>query len=215
VHLLDEVESLRGIHERFLSLVAVLNAGFGRGAVVTSTEKRGERFVEASYGVSAPRVLAGVAGLREMLEKGLWLLERQGIDDRPVDLWSPLIALDGVADGEDGGDRTRDLLDAARELATARAAGDGAGFTARLVEELEGVRATPGERLKTTKRLAVSGPDPARDHPAAGAGRGAGGTGAMSTTTGWPTSRPGTAGGPTAGRARPGPSIPRPGLRKW
>jgi hypothetical protein len=222
VQLLDEVEALRGNHERFLSLVTVLNAGFERGAVVTRLEKRREQFVEVPYEVYAPRVLAGIAGLRETLEdrvlslfmqrrrqterverltvatdaeaqalrdrcalgclthiravltayeKAPWLLEQQGIDDRAVDLWSPLIALGMVADGEDGGDRTRDLLDAARELATERAADDGTGFTARLVEELEAVRATLGERhtaggllgalrarpgwdwLKTTKRL--------------------------------------------------------------
>ena len=46
----------------------MLNVGFERGGVVTRLEKRGERFVEEPYEVYAPRVLAGIAGLKDTLE---------------------------------------------------------------------------------------------------------------------------------------------------
>ena len=152
VQLFDEVETLRGDKDRFDALISVLNVGFERGGVVTRLEKRGERFVEEPYEVYAPRVLAGIAGLKDTLEDralplfmlrkrrseavarlsratdaeaealrqacGLAclteiprivsayeeapaLLEREGIDDRAVDLWSPLVAVTVVADRED------------------------------------------------------------------------------------------------------------------
>jgi hypothetical protein len=73
------------------------------------------------------------------------LLEREAIDDRAVDLWSPLVAIAFVADIEDSGNRTRDLLDLARDLGTVRDADNEAGSTARLLEALEAIRAQLGE----------------------------------------------------------------------
>lgn len=99
-------------------------------------------------------------------------LEREGIDDRAVDLWSPLLAVTFVADLEDGSNRSREILDAAKDLATVREADADAGPTARLLEALleireregetiapadllEALRARPGwDWLKSTRRLA-------------------------------------------------------------
>ena len=68
VQLFDEVETLRGDRDRFDALITVLNVGFERGGVVTRLERRGERFVEEPYEVYAPRVLAGITGLKDTLE---------------------------------------------------------------------------------------------------------------------------------------------------
>ncbi len=223
VQLFDEVETLRGDKDRFDALITVLNVGFERGGVVTRLEKRGERFVEEPYEVYAPRVLAGITGLKDTLEdRALSLfmlrkrrnepvarvnratdaetqalrdqcalacltrigdillaydltpaaLEREGIDDRAVDLWGPLLAIAFVADMEEGGDRSRQILDAVRDLGSLRAADAEAGTTARLLEALEAIRAELGETqapaellealrarpgwdwLKSTRRLA-------------------------------------------------------------
>jgi hypothetical protein len=223
VQLFDEVETLRGDKDRFDALITVLNVGFERGGVVTRLEKRGDRFVEEPYEVYAPRVLAGIAGLKDTLEDRSLplfmlrrqrteavarvnratdaeaqalrdqcalacltriehivtayddapvLLEREAIDDRAVDLWSPLVAITFVADIEDSGNRTRDLLDFARELGTVRDADTEAGTTARLLDALEAIRTELGDTpapaelldalrsragwdwLKSTKRLA-------------------------------------------------------------
>ena len=70
VQLFDEVETLRGDKDRFDALITVLNVGFERGGVVTRLEKRGERFVEEPYEVYAPRVLAGIAGLKDTSRTG-------------------------------------------------------------------------------------------------------------------------------------------------
>jgi hypothetical protein len=196
VQLFDEVETLRGDKERFDALITVLNVGFERGGVVTRLEKRGERFVEEPYEVYAPRVLAGIAGLKDTLEdRSLPLvmlrkrrnepvarlnratdaeaqalrdqcalaclarigdilgaydlapaaLEREAIDDRAVDLWSPLLAIAFVADREDGGNRGREVLEAAREAGSQREADAEAGTTARLLEALEVVRLRVGD----------------------------------------------------------------------
>ncbi len=223
VQLLDEVETLRGDKDRFDALISVLNVGFERGGVVTRLEKRGERFVEEPYEVYAPRVLAGIMGLKDTLEdRALPLfmlrrrrsepvarlgratdaeaqslrdqcaltclthiqniltahdgaptvLEHEGIDDRAVDLWSPLVAITLVADAEEDRGRTRQLLDLARDLGTVRDADAEAGTTARLLEALETIRTKIGEMpapaellealrtrpgwewLKSTRRLA-------------------------------------------------------------
>jgi hypothetical protein len=196
--LFDEVETLRGDKDRFDALITVLNVGFECGGVVTRLEKRADRFVEEPYEVYAPRVLAGIAGLKDTLEDralplfmlrkrrgepvarlspatdteaqalrqacGLAcltaiarivtaydevpaLLEREGIDDRAVDLWSPLIALSVVADREDGRYRTRELLEVARALSAVREADADVGTTARLVEALDTIRAGHGETV--------------------------------------------------------------------
>jgi len=100
------------------------------------------------------------------------VLEQEGIDDRAVDLWSPLVTITLVADAEDEGSRTRELLDLACDLGTARDADAEAGTTARLLEVLEALRAELGDTpapgdllealrarpgwdwLKSTRRLA-------------------------------------------------------------
>src|SRR5207245_163696 len=135
VQLFDEVETLRGDKDRFDALITVLNVGFERGGVVTRLEKRGERFVEEPYEVYAPRVLAGIAGLKDTLE------------DRAVDLWSPLLAVAFVADMEDGANRSRELLDAAKDLATAREADADSSPTALLLEALQAIREREGETV--------------------------------------------------------------------
>ncbi len=192
--LFDEVETLQGDKDRFDALISVLNVGFERGGVVTRLERRGERFVDVPYEVYAPRVLAGISGLKDTLEdRALPLfmlrkrrsepvarlgrgtdaeaetlreqcalaclthiqdilatydgapavLEREGIDDRAVDLWLPLVAVAMVADAEDDGNRARQLLDLARDLGTVRDAD--AGTTARLVGVLKAIRADIGD----------------------------------------------------------------------
>jgi hypothetical protein len=75
------------------------------------------------------------------------LLEREDVDDRAVDLWTPLVALAVAADGEDGGARTRVLLDLARETGGLRDADQADGQTGRLVEALMAIRAEHGEAL--------------------------------------------------------------------
>ena len=50
------------------ALISVLNVGFEQGGAVSRQEKRGDRFVEVLYEVYAPRVIAGLAGLKDTLE---------------------------------------------------------------------------------------------------------------------------------------------------
>jgi hypothetical protein len=66
----DEMEHLRGggDKDRLASLISVLNVGFEQGGAVSRQEKRAERFVEVLYEVYAPRVIAGIAGLKDTLE---------------------------------------------------------------------------------------------------------------------------------------------------
>ena len=224
VQLFDEVETLRGERDRFDTLVTVLNVGFERGGVVTRLERHGGRLREEPYEVYAPRVLAGIAGLKDTLEdralpvfmlrkrraepvarlgratdeeaqaardacalaclthigpilaeydQAPSLLEREGLDDRAVDLWAPLLAVALAADREAGRrERALQLLATARELSAARDAEGESGPTARLVATLEAIRTERGERLtpaelqvalasrpgweavKTTRRLA-------------------------------------------------------------
>ncbi len=204
--LFDEVETLRDDRERFDALISVLNVGFERGGVVTRLERRDGRLVEEPYEVYAPRVLAGIAGLKDTLEDRALpvlmmrkrraepvarlgrateeeaaalrdacalacltrmgeiamhyeaapaLLEAQGIDDRAVDLWSPLVALAMAADGEERSERTARMLAVARELASHRDADAEGGPTARRLEALEAVRAERGERLAPAELVAA------------------------------------------------------------
>lgn len=99
-------------------------------------------------------------------------LEREDIDDRAVDLWGPLLAIAFVADMEDSGNRSRQILDVARDIGSQREADAEAGTTARLLEALEAIRVEFGETpapaellealrtrpgwdwLKSTRRLA-------------------------------------------------------------
>ncbi len=84
----DEMESLRGgggDKERLASLISVLNHGFEQGGAVSRQEKRGERFVEMLYEVYAPRVIAGIAGLKDTLEdRSLALVMFRRRKDEPV-----------------------------------------------------------------------------------------------------------------------------------
>lgn len=80
-------------------------------------------------------------------------LEREGIDDRAVDLWSPLLAIAFVADSEDTGNRSQDILDAAKDLAAVRDADAEAGTAARLIEALQVIRAREGEALAPAELL--------------------------------------------------------------
>src|SRR5262249_36865246 len=83
------------------------------------------------------------------------LLEGEGIDDRAVDLWSPLVAVTHVADLEDAGRRTQELLHTARELGVTREADADAGSTARLLEALEASRAGQGETIAPADLLSA------------------------------------------------------------
>src|SRR5262249_1095007 len=74
-------------------------------------------------------------------------LEREAIDDRAVDLWSPLLAVAFVADMEDGANRSREVLDAARHLANVRQPDADSGPTARLPEGMHGIREREGETI--------------------------------------------------------------------
>ena len=202
----DEMESLKGggDKERLAALISVLNVGFEQGGAVSRQEKRGERFVEVLHEVYAPRIIAGIAGLKDTLEdrsltlvmfrrrkdeavarlgreteaeaQGLrdacalacltriediltaydlapTILEGQEVDDRAVDLWTPLLALGMVADAEAGGDRAERLLGVARELSDAREADDEAGQAARLVAALQRVAGEVGRMVTPTELL--------------------------------------------------------------
>ena len=73
--------------ERIDALISVLNVGFERGAVVTRLERQDRGFVEVPSEVYAPRVLAGIAGLKETLEDRavpLFLLNPLGLFRRQL-----------------------------------------------------------------------------------------------------------------------------------
>ena len=210
--LYDEVETLRGDGDRFATLVTVLNVGFERGGVVTRLEHHDGKLRDQSYEVYAPRVLAGIAGLKDTLEDRALpvymlrkrraepvarigratddeaqavrdacalaclthigaileeyetapaLLEKEGLDDRAVDLWAPLLAVAQAADrertsGAAGGDeRGAVLLAVAHELSAGRDAEGETGPVARLVDALAEVRRERGERIAPPELLAA------------------------------------------------------------
>jgi len=204
--LLDEVEKLRGDKDKFETLIMVLNAGFQRGQTVPRFEKRGEQFVSVPYEVYAPRVLAGIEALKDVLEDrtlpvfllrrlpnepiarltrtataeaqalrdqcGLAclsrivdilvaydqapsLLEQQGVDDRAVDLWAPVLAIALVADAEDEGRRAPGVLAVAHEVSRLREAEADGGQTARLIDALDRIRQAHGGRIKPNDLLAA------------------------------------------------------------
>lgn len=87
VQAFDEMESLKGgtDKDRLATLISVLNVGFEQGGAVSRQEKRGERFVEVLYEVYAPRIIAGIAGLKETLEdRSLTLVMFRRRKDEPV-----------------------------------------------------------------------------------------------------------------------------------
>lgn len=91
------------------------------------------------------------------------LLEREAIDDRGVDLWMPPVALSLVADVEDAGDRTAQLLALARELSNLRDADAETGQTARLVAALDAIRKREGKDLAPAELLAALRAQPGWD----------------------------------------------------
>jgi hypothetical protein len=64
-----------------------------------------------------------------------------------VDLWSPLLAIALIADSEDPRNRSRDILDAAKDLAAVRDADAEAGTAAWLLCALQAIRGREGETL--------------------------------------------------------------------
>ena len=83
----DEMESLKGAgdKERLASLIGVLNVGFEQGGAVSRQERRGDRFVEMLHEVYAPRVIAGIASLKDTLEdRSLTLVMFRRRKDEPV-----------------------------------------------------------------------------------------------------------------------------------
>jgi hypothetical protein len=117
----DEMESLRGggDKDRLATLISVLNVGFEQGGAVSRQEKRGERFVEVLYEVYAPRVLAGITGLKETLEdRSLTLVMFRRRKDEPVARLGPESEAEALRDASALACLTRigDIL-AAYELA--------------------------------------------------------------------------------------------------
>jgi hypothetical protein len=202
----DEMESLKSgsDKERLAALISVLNVGFEQGGAVSRQEKRAERFVEVLHEVYAPRIIAGIAGLKDTLEDRSFtlvmfrrrkdeavarlghetegeaqalrdacalacltriqdiltaydlapsILDQQEVDDRAVDLWTPLLALGMVADAEAEGNRAERILRVARELSDAREADDEAGQAARLVAALQRVAGEIGRMVTPTELL--------------------------------------------------------------
>jgi hypothetical protein len=100
-------------------------------------------------------LLTRVGDILQAYEEAPALLEREGVDDRAVDLWAPLIALAVVADAEEEADRrTRTLLGVAREFGGLRDAEADTGQTTRLVAALDTIRAARGEFVKPADLLA-------------------------------------------------------------
>jgi hypothetical protein len=64
----DEAESLAGDDDRMVTLVSILNVGYRRGGSVPRLEKQGERFVTVEFEVYAPRIIAGLATLKDTLQ---------------------------------------------------------------------------------------------------------------------------------------------------
>jgi hypothetical protein len=91
--------------------------------------------------------LSRIADIATAYDLASSALERESIDDRSVDLWSPLLTIALVADSEDTGNRGGDILEAAKDLAAVRDADDEAGTAARLLETLQAIRAREGEAL--------------------------------------------------------------------
>ena len=84
-------------------------------------------------------VLQAYEDMRTLLEA------QEGIDDRAIDLWAPLLALAQAADQEDGGDRRRTLYSMLRGHAEMRNAEEAeANQTLRLINELDAYRERTG-----------------------------------------------------------------------
>src|SRR5262249_24558359 len=118
-----------------------------RGEVVARLSRATEAEAQALRQSCGLACLTDITRIVSAYEEAPALLEREGIDDRAVDLWSPLVAVSRAADLEHDGRRTRELLDVARELGAAREADAEAGTTARLLNALDAVRAAQGETI--------------------------------------------------------------------
>jgi hypothetical protein len=121
----DEAESLAGDNDKMVTLISILNVGYRRGGSVPRLEKQGERFVTIEYEVYAPRIIAGLAALKETLDsRSLPLLMVRRRRDEPIarvgretagtaarlrDL-SALACLDHISDLLGAYDQARDLL---------------------------------------------------------------------------------------------------------
>lgn len=88
-------------------------------------------------------------------ELALATLERESIDDRAGDLWSPLLAVVFAADGEDEGNRGQAIVDTAKEQAAAREADAEGGRTAGLLAALLAIREERGEALASAELLSA------------------------------------------------------------
>jgi hypothetical protein len=102
--------------------------------------------------------LACLTHVRDVLaasDQAPGILERQRVDDRAVDLWGSLVALALVADAEDAGDRTAQLLAFARDQAGLRDAEADEGQTARLIAALDAIREESGDELMPGDLLAA------------------------------------------------------------
>lgn len=87
--LLDEIEGLRYDKDRLGSLLSVLNSGFEKGGCVTRIEKRGEKFVDASYPTYCPRVLAGINKMADTLEgRSITIYLERKLRGEPVERFS-------------------------------------------------------------------------------------------------------------------------------
>ena len=123
----------------------MLNVGFERGGVVTRLEKRGDRFVEEPYEVYAPRVLAGIAGLKDTLEDRalpLIMLRRRSSE--------PVARLGRATDGEAQALRDQCALACLTHI----------GAVLRVYESVPGGAADTGDEPDGTTQSSVSGSNP-------------------------------------------------------
>ena len=108
---------------------------------------------EALRDACALACLSRIGDILAAYEHAPTVLDRSEVDDRAVDLWAPLLALAMVADAEDGGNRSRRILEAARALSDAREADDEAGSAVRLITTLQTVAADVGTTVTPTRLL--------------------------------------------------------------
>jgi hypothetical protein len=82
---LDEADALAGDKDQMVTLLGILNVGYRRGGTVPRLEKQGERFVTIEYEVYAPRMIAGLMGLKDTLaSRALPLVMVRRRRDEPI-----------------------------------------------------------------------------------------------------------------------------------
>jgi len=80
---LDEVDRLRNADkENFGQVIAVLNVGFEKGAVVERAERRGQAFEVKEYPVYRPVALAGIESLADTLADRCFQIQMERTSDR-------------------------------------------------------------------------------------------------------------------------------------